>query len=165
MSCHVSVKNASELSEHVRLAHVEPMSTQDVFVCLWEGCKVFDKPSLSHSWLSKHVNAHTGVKPFKCMISGCPLSFSSREGLARHVPSHFNDSKPTKRQKSENDNSPRKVLKRKKKKIRIIRQARPPAQGLSLLYKSKLRNMSQRSFCSELFLVFKFNRFYFKKDH
>ena len=129
ISCHVVTKNAAELSEHVRTAHVEPMSNQDVFVCLWEGCKVFDKPSLSHSWLSKHVNAHTGAKPFKCMISGCPMTFSSREGLARHVPSHFNDSKPTKRQKSENDSSPKKVMKKKKKKIRILRQARPPAQG------------------------------------
>lgn len=129
ISCNIVVKNAAELSEHVRTAHVEPMSTQDVYVCLWEGCKVFDKPSLSHSWLSKHVNAHTGVKPFKCMISGCSMTFSSREGLARHVPSHFNDSKPTKRHKTDNDSSPKKVLKRKKKKIRILRQARPPAQG------------------------------------
>lgn len=127
--CNVVVKNAVELSEHVRTAHVEPMSSQDVFVCLWEGCKVFDKPSLSHSWLSKHVNAHTGAKPFKCMISGCSMAFSSREGLARHVPSHFNDSKPTKRQKGENDSSPKKVMKKKKKKMRILRQARPPTQG------------------------------------
>lgn len=131
ISCNVTVKNASELSEHVKTAHVEPMASHDVFVCLWEGCKVFDKPSLSHSWLSKHVNAHTGVKPFKCMISGCSLTFSSREGLARHVPSHFNDSKPSKRQRSENDSSPKKVMKKKKKKLRIVRQARPPAQGWS----------------------------------
>lgn len=132
ISCHVEAKNVVELSEHVRTAHVEPMSSHDVYVCLWEGCKVFDKPSLSHSWLSKHVNAHTGVKPFKCMISECSMTFSSREGLARHVPSHFNDSKPTKRQKSENDSSPKKVMKKKKKKMRIIRQAKPPAQGWSV---------------------------------
>ncbi|XP_068711296.1 zinc finger protein AEBP2-like [Montipora foliosa] len=130
ISCHASVQNAAELSEHVRTAHVEPMSSQDVFVCLWEGCKVFDKPSLSHSWLSKHVNVHTGAKPFKCMISGCALTFSSREGLARHVPSHFNDSRPTKKQKSENlQSSPKKSIKKKKKKIKILRQARPPAQA------------------------------------
>lgn len=60
------------------------------------------------------------------------MTFSSREGLARHVPSHFNDSKPTKRQKSENDSSPKKVMKKKKKKMRIIRQAKPPAQGWSV---------------------------------
>ena len=131
ISCHVVFQSVAELSEHVRTAHVEPMSSHDVFVCLWEGCKVFDKPSLSHSWLSKHVNAHTGVKPFKCMISGCSMTFSSREGLARHVPSHFNDSKPAKRQRSENDSSPKKVMKKKKKKIRILRQAKPAAQGWS----------------------------------
>lgn len=93
---------------------------------------MFDKPSLSHSWLAKHVNAHTGVKPFKCMISGCSMTFSSREGLARHVPSHFNDTKPTKRQKSENDSSPKKVMKKKRKRKRIPRQAKPPAPGWSV---------------------------------
>lgn len=130
ISCHVILKNAIELSEHVKTAHVEPMSKhQDVFVCLWEGCKVFDKPSLSHTWLAKHVNIHTGAKPFKCMISGCSMTFSSREGLARHVPSHFNDAKPTKRQKSDNDSSPKKVMKKKKKKMKNLRQAKPPPQG------------------------------------
>lgn len=129
ISCHLTFQNTAELSEHVKTAHVEPMATQDVFVCLWEGCKVFDKPSLSHSWLTKHVNIHTGAKPFKCMISGCSLTFSSREGLARHVPSHFNDSKPAKRQKTDNDSSPKKLLKRKKKKVKVLRQARPPVQG------------------------------------
>lgn len=60
------------------------------------------------------------------------MTFSSREGLARHVPSHFNDSKPAKRQRSENDSSPKKVMKKKKKKIRILRQAKPgQTQGWS----------------------------------
>lgn len=154
ISCHAVFQSVVELSDHVRTAHVEPMSTHDVFVCLWEGCKVFDKPSLSHSWLSKHVNAHTGVKPFKCMISGCSMTFSSREGLARHVPSHFNDTKPTKRQKSENDSSPKKVMKKKKKKMRILRQAKPPAQGWSVCYNQHL--------ISEIF--YRFTKMHFPGD-
>lgn len=125
MDCKVKLHHARELSEHVHHCHVEPMASQDVFVCLWEGCKVFNKASCSHSWLSKHINTHTGDKPFKCMISGCSLSFSSQEGLARHVPTHFNEPKPPKRQKTDNE-SPKKVF--KKRRLKFIRPRRAPEQ-------------------------------------
>lgn len=127
MDCNAKVRCARELSDHVRVCHVQPMeASQDVFVCLWEGCKVFNKASCSHSWLSKHINTHTGDKPFKCMISGCSQSFSSREGLARHVPTHFNEPKPPKRQKTESD-TPKKVF--KKRRLKFIRPRRAPEPG------------------------------------
>lgn len=69
---------------------------------------------------------HTGDKPFKCMISGCHLSFSSREGLARHVPSHFKE--PTQPKRLKADDSPKKSLKRNKTKL--VRRRRPPVQGI-----------------------------------
>ena len=131
----MKLHHARELSEHVRHSHVEPMASQDVFVCLWEGCKVFNKASCSHSWLSKHINTHTGDKPFKCMISGCSLSFSSQEGLARHVPTHFNEPKPPKRQQKDNE-SPKKVF--KKRRLKFIRPRRAPEPG-----KKQKRKMKQ----------------------
>ena len=36
-----------------------------VFVCLWKGCKVYNTPSTSHSWLQRHMLTHSGDKPFK----------------------------------------------------------------------------------------------------
>lgn len=73
------------------------MFIYDVFVCLWEGCKVFDKLSLLYLWLLKYVNVYIGVKFFKCMISGCFMIFFLREGLVRYVLLYFNDFKLVKR--------------------------------------------------------------------
>lgn len=36
-----------------------------VFVCLWKGCKVYNTPSTSQSWLQRHMLTHSGDKPFK----------------------------------------------------------------------------------------------------
>ena len=128
LDCSALLSEQHELSEHVHTCHVEPMTCHEVFVCLWKGCKVFNKPSLSHSWLAKHVNTHTGDKPFKCMISGCHLSFSSQEGLARHVPSHFKE--PTQPKKSKAEDSPKRVL--KKKKTKVVKRRKPPVQGIEI---------------------------------
>lgn len=125
--CNTTIISRSELSQHVHQNHVEPMVVQDVFVCLWQGCKVFNKPSCSHSWLSKHMNSHTGDKPFKCMIDGCTMSFSSCEGLSRHVAGHFNEPKPPKRQRGEQKETPKKNL--KKRRMKVVRKRLPPAEG------------------------------------
>lgn len=36
-----------------------------VFVCMWKGCKVYNTPSTSQSWLQRHMLTHSGDKPFK----------------------------------------------------------------------------------------------------
>ncbi|EDO41153.1 predicted protein, partial [Nematostella vectensis] len=126
--CTAHISCTSDLSEHVHQSHVEPMVTQDVYVCLWQGCKVFNKPSCSHSWLSKHMNSHTGDKPWKCVIGGCSLSFASCEGLSRHVSQHFNEPKVPKRPRGENKHSPHKAGRKKKMKV-VQRRHRPPVAG------------------------------------
>ena len=47
----------------------------------------------SFKWFSKHVVGHCDLKPFKCVIFGCDMTFSTQNGLARHVPTHFNESR------------------------------------------------------------------------
>ena len=43
-------------------SHIAPFSDQDIVVCLWEGCKVYNVPSSSHEWLRRHVQReHTKV--------------------------------------------------------------------------------------------------------
>jgi hypothetical protein len=50
----------------------------ELYRCMWDGCKVHDKPSCSKSWLEKHVPTHGGKFNFACMISGCKQRFSSQ---------------------------------------------------------------------------------------
>ncbi|RWS06845.1 zinc finger protein aebp2-like protein [Dinothrombium tinctorium] len=67
-------------------------SQQQQYVCLWEGCKVYGKGSLSRSWLERHVLQHSGPRPFKCIFEGCGARFKARSALERHVNAHFNGS-------------------------------------------------------------------------
>jgi zinc finger protein AEBP2 len=85
--------SVDELARHVRTSHVEPFESQDVVVCQWEKCKVFNVPSSSIEWLRRHVQqAHTKDRPFKCIMNGCIMSFNSREALQRHVNRHLEPS-------------------------------------------------------------------------
>jgi len=49
---------------------VFPCVCVQVFVCLWKGCKVYNTPSTSHSWLQRHMLTHSGDKPFKVTHTG-----------------------------------------------------------------------------------------------
>lgn len=53
-----------------------------MFVCLWKGCKVYNTPSTSQSWLQRHMLSHSGDKPFKVW---CPwlmwCSYSTHLGI------------------------------------------------------------------------------------
>ena len=50
----------------------------EVYVCLWAGCKVHGKTSCSKSWLEKHVPTHGGKFNFACMVGGCKQRFTSQ---------------------------------------------------------------------------------------
>ena len=130
MDCHFVAGHIAELAAHAQDEHIDPMKCCDVFVCRWQDCKVFNRPSCSMTWLTKHLESHIGVKPFKCVIDGCPMSFSSHTGLARHVPCHFEDSiRPTKRTTaSGKDESPsKKHLKRRR--LKYIRYKKVNTRG------------------------------------
>ena len=60
--------------------HVEPCEGQEVYMCQWGGCKVFDVPSTSYRWYKGHVLGHTNAKMYRCLIEGCPASYRTREG-------------------------------------------------------------------------------------
>ncbi|KAG7277630.1 hypothetical protein CRUP_025315 [Coryphaenoides rupestris] len=86
--CLLQTPSSPDLAEHIRAMHVDGQRG-GVFVCLWKGCKVYNTPSTSHSWLQRHMLTHSGDKPFKCVVGGCDATFASQGGLARHVPTHF----------------------------------------------------------------------------
>ncbi|XP_028662964.1 zinc finger protein AEBP2 [Erpetoichthys calabaricus] len=93
--CHACFNSSPDLAEHIRSVHVDGQRG-GVFVCLWKGCKVYNTPSTSQSWLQRHMLTHSGDKPFKCVVGGCNASFASQGGLARHVPTHFSQQNSSK---------------------------------------------------------------------
>ncbi|KAL7883008.1 hypothetical protein SRHO_G00006660 [Serrasalmus rhombeus] len=78
--CPLLFTNSPDLAEHIRGVHVDGQRG-GVFVCLWKGCKVYNTPSTSQSWLQRHMLSHSGDKPFKCVVGDFPyvklLLFSS----------------------------------------------------------------------------------------
>ncbi|XP_053575095.1 zinc finger protein AEBP2 isoform X2 [Bombina bombina] len=121
--CQMCFSSSPDLAEHIRSIHVDGQHG-GVFVCLWKGCKVYNTPSTSQSWLQRHMLTHSGDKPFKCVVGGCNASFASQGGLARHVPTHFsqqNSSKVSNHSKSKED-SPSKAGLNKRRKLKNKRK-------------------------------------------
>lgn len=84
-----SMLNPADLLEHLRHVHVDTQSGGETFVCEWDGCKVAGKSSCSMSWLERHVVAHSGHRPYKCILPNCGARFPSQVALHRHVNGHF----------------------------------------------------------------------------
>ncbi|XP_072327855.1 zinc finger protein AEBP2 isoform X2 [Scyliorhinus torazame] len=125
--CHTSFSSSPDLADHIRSIHVDGQRG-GVFVCLWKGCKVYNTPSTSQSWLQRHMLTHSGDKPFKCVVGGCTASFASQGGLARHVPTHFsqqNSAKVTSQPKVKEE-SPSKAVMNKRRRLKNKRRRSLP---------------------------------------
>ncbi|XP_029008714.1 zinc finger protein aebp2-like isoform X2 [Betta splendens] len=125
--CPQCFNSSPDLAEHIRGIHVDGQRG-GVFKCLWKGCKVYNTPSTSQSWLQRHMLTHSGDKPFKCVVGGCNASFPSQGGLARHVPSHFSHQSCSKMssQAKLKEESPSKVGLNKRKKLKNKRRCSLP---------------------------------------
>ncbi|KAM4554293.1 zinc finger protein aebp2-like isoform 1-T1 [Fundulus diaphanus] len=121
--CPHCFNSSPDLAEHIRGIHVDGQRG-GVFVCLWKGCKVYNTPSTSQSWLQRHMLTHSGDKPFKCVVGGCNASFASQGGLARHVPSHFSQQSSSKMsgQAKLKEDSPSKAGSNRRKKLKNKRR-------------------------------------------
>lgn len=87
--------SAEDLVSHVNVTHIESFSGQDVVLCLWGGCKVYNVPSSSYRWLKQHVQqVHMKERPHKCFMNGCNMSFHSVEALQRHLQKHLEPTLP-----------------------------------------------------------------------
>ena len=69
------------------MCHVSSLldSSTSTYSCLWEGCKVYGKPSSSRGWVEKHVPLHGGKFAFPCIVEGCKHRFSSQVRQERSV--------------------------------------------------------------------------------
>ncbi|XP_051911752.1 zinc finger protein AEBP2 [Hippocampus zosterae] len=117
--CQVHFSSSPDLADHIRATHVDGQRG-GVFVCLWKGCKVYNTPSTSQSWLQRHMLSHSGDKPFKCVVGGCNATFASQGGLARHVPTHFSSQGSSKvsNQGKMKEESPSKAGLNKRRKLK-----------------------------------------------
>jgi len=93
--CEIASDN---LLEHIHIKHVAPQlrysgdddnAEEQSFVCLWNGCKVYNRPSCLLTWLERHIVSHLGDKPYCCIVAGCGARFASQVMLERHVNAHF----------------------------------------------------------------------------
>ncbi|XP_012150358.2 uncharacterized protein LOC100883863 isoform X2 [Megachile rotundata] len=64
-----------------------PVSGQDEFACLWQGCPRA-RPFNARYKLLIHMRVHSGEKPNKCPFTGCKKAFSRLENLKIHQRSH-----------------------------------------------------------------------------
>ncbi|XP_060532152.1 zinc finger protein jing isoform X2 [Cylas formicarius] len=124
--CAAQFDTSGALLEHLQVKHVISQSqpNQEHFVCLWRGCKVHGRTSCSRSWLERHVLAHAGTKPFRCIVDGCGQRFNSQLMLERHVNGHFNSdgSQSGTAKKSVENGDKVKLFKRNGRIIRFRRQ-------------------------------------------
>ncbi|XP_026881424.1 zinc finger protein AEBP2 [Electrophorus electricus] len=125
--CSLLFSSSPDLAEHIRGVHVDGQRG-GVFVCLWKGCKVYNTPSTSQSWLQRHMLSHSGDKPFKCVVGGCNATFASQGGLARHVPTHFSSQSSSKlsSQAKLKEESPSKAGINKRRKLKNKRRRSLP---------------------------------------
>lgn len=121
-SCGEETDTSADLADHVTIEHAQKQIKKGgkKFVCLWDGCKVYNTPSMSATWLPKHVLTHCGDKPFRCVFGGCNQSYRTEKGLMRHCQSHLNADKQNPQQKTpkSKEESPGKALKKKRLRIR-----------------------------------------------
>lgn len=91
------------LVDHVQKHHLSQFNDTDFVACLWQGCKVFNRPFEKKDWLPQHMRRHTNERPHKCFMNGCNMAFWSPHALQTHVQLHFKPS-PVKHKKSMQQN-------------------------------------------------------------
>ncbi|XP_034254612.1 zinc finger protein GLI1-like [Thrips palmi] len=85
--CGLQFAGRAPLVRHIEKVHVEPRRGED-FSCLWRCCPRGARPFNARYKLLIHMRVHSGEKPNKCPVAGCPKAFSRLENLKIHQRSH-----------------------------------------------------------------------------
>ncbi|KIS71835.1 uncharacterized protein UMAG_00264 [Mycosarcoma maydis] len=86
MGCSASFDSHSALTDHIETEHVG--SGQAQYECKWIGCAryVSGQKFSQKQKVLRHIQTHTGDRPFKC--SECGKRFSEQNTLAQHMRTH-----------------------------------------------------------------------------
>ncbi|PIL24994.1 transcription factor [Ganoderma sinense ZZ0214-1] len=83
--CGQSFAACDALTEHIASAHIG--SGRAHYDCFWEGCaRNGDNGFASKQKISRHMQSHTGHRPFQCGV--CSQNFSEAATLAQHMRRH-----------------------------------------------------------------------------
>ncbi|KAF8216304.1 hypothetical protein K438DRAFT_1796995 [Mycena galopus ATCC 62051] len=84
-SCGQSFGSLDELTQHLTDAHVGSGKTS--YDCYWEDCPRHGESGFtSKQKLSRHLQSHTGHRPFQCKV--CKQNFSEAATLQQHMRRH-----------------------------------------------------------------------------
>ncbi|KIK09005.1 hypothetical protein K443DRAFT_83877 [Laccaria amethystina LaAM-08-1] len=84
-SCGKSFESCDALTAHITTTHVGSGKTQ--YECFWEGCQRHGEHGFSSKQkICRHVQSHTGHRPFQCKI--CQQNFSEAATLQQHMRRH-----------------------------------------------------------------------------
>ncbi|KAL1943110.1 hypothetical protein VTO73DRAFT_4781 [Trametes versicolor] len=83
--CGQSFTSCDALTEHLASTHIG--SGRAHYDCYWEGCaRNGDNGFASKQKISRHMQSHTGHRPFQCSV--CSQHFSEAATLAQHMRRH-----------------------------------------------------------------------------
>ncbi|KAI6197080.1 C2H2-type domain-containing protein [Aphelenchoides besseyi] len=97
------MKSASNtVQRKMRPARDEQKENDNAFQCLWVDCEMSLKRGTAekkYEWLRSHFRARHASKaqPFRCLMAGCPIRFSTEKALHAHLLSSHDDRRTTRK--------------------------------------------------------------------
>ncbi|KAI9008138.1 hypothetical protein BC832DRAFT_530221 [Gaertneriomyces semiglobifer] len=82
--CNSRFTNFDDLTNHVSEEHIG--SGQSEYICCWENCERKGKPFNQRQKVMRHIQTHTGDKPYQCTI--CKQRFSESGIMTQHMRTH-----------------------------------------------------------------------------
>ncbi|KAJ3087213.1 zinc-finger protein [Quaeritorhiza haematococci] len=84
LDCGTRFDTFDELTDHVSERHIG--SGKSEYVCLWRGCDRGGKPFAQRQKVMRHIQTHTGDKPYECEL--CHQRFSEQGIMTQHLRTH-----------------------------------------------------------------------------
>ncbi|GBC17787.2 C2H2-type zinc finger transcription factor [Rhizophagus irregularis DAOM 181602=DAOM 197198] len=82
--CHLRFETFEELTGHVSDLHIGSGRSQ--YICYWEKCDRNGRPFTQRQKVMRHIQTHTGDKPYQCTI--CKKRFSEANIMTQHMRTH-----------------------------------------------------------------------------